>query len=676
MSQSAELKTVLVSDLVNSTHLVEELGDARAAELFHRHEIDARALLQPNRGREIDKTDGFLLLFDRPINAVSYALAYHDGLARLSREFGRPVVARVGIHLGEVTLRENQPEEVGRGAKPLEVDGIAKVIAARLMTLAAPRQTLLTRAAFDLARRSAVHEESLPRTLVWRSHADYRLKGVSEAVEVCEVGVPGVAPLVPPAGSEKAQRVGGSRPGILVLPFPEPESDGDSGHLGDALAEEIITSLSRLDALRVIASSASAQLKGTTKDPRTLGRELGVQYVLQGSLRRAGNKLRIMVQLTRTDRNEVLWGDGYTGKLDDLFEIQEIINRTVADALRLQLTAEEERKLAARPIPNVAAYEYYLRAKQETYRYTCEALDRAQDYLQKGIAILGDNIQLEAALGLVYWQYFNAGIRPDPAYLHKARECAHRIFAIDPDSPDGHRLLGLVEIHAKGDPQEAVRHLKLAVAADPNDTDALAWLSAIYGMAGRSSSAHPLVERLLEIDPITPALRVLPGYLAMVDGDLDRARGLLKQAAALNDANPGVVHAYGQCLAMCGRAEEAHRVFDHLTQTAPDSFFARVGQCYQHALRHQPDQVAARVTPDVREAAASDGQYAWSLAQCFALAGDVEQGLDWLSHAVQHGNWNYPLLADRDPLLVSLRGEQRFRDLMREVRQKWLSFEV
>ena len=676
MSQSAEIKTVLVSDLVNSTHLVDELGDARAAELFRRHEIDARALLRPHRGREIDKTDGFLLLFDRPINAVSYALAYHDGLARLSKEFGRPVVARVGIHLGEVTLRENQPEDVTHGAKPLEADGLAKVIAARLMALAAPRQTLLTRAAFDLARRSAVHEESLPRTLVWRSHADYRLKGVSEAVEVCEVGVPGVAPLVPPAGSEKAQRVGGSRPGILVLPFPEPESDGDSGHLGDALAEEIITSLSRLDALRVIASSASAQLKGTTKDPRTLGRELGVQYVLQGSLRRAGNKLRIIVQLTRTDLNEVLWGDRYTGKLDDLFEIQETINRTVADALRLQLTAEEERKLAARPIPNVAAYEYYLRAKQETYRYTCEALDRAQDYLQKGIAILGDNIQLEAALGLVYWQYFNAGIRPDPEYLRKARECAHRIFAIDPDSPDGHRLLGLVVMHVEGDPQNAVRHLKFAVAADPNDTDALLWLSAIYGLVGRSSSAYPLVERLLEIDPITPVLRVQPGYLAMVDGDLGRARRLLREAAELNEAHPGVLYAYGQCLVMSGHTDEACQVFDRLTQAAPDSFFDQVGQCYQHALAGRADKLAADLTPELREGAGSDGQYAWSLAQCFALAGDTEQGLDWLSRAVQYGNWNYPLFAERDPLLVNLRGEPQFRDLMREVRQKWLSFEV
>jgi tetratricopeptide (TPR) repeat protein len=127
---------------------------------------------------------------------------------------------------------------------------------------------------------------------------------------------------------------------------------------------------------------------------------------------------------------------------------------------------------------------------------------------------------------------------------------------------------------------------------------------------------------------------------------------------------------------MSARADEAHRLFDHLTETAPDSFFAHLGQCYQYALRRQPDQVAARVTPDVRDAAASDGHYAWSLAQCFAVAGDVEEALSWLAQAVHYGNWNYPLLAERDPMLASLRGEQRFRDLMGKLRQEWLNFEV
>jgi tetratricopeptide (TPR) repeat protein len=233
-----------------------------------------------------------------------------------------------------------------------------------------------------------------------------------------------------------------------------------------------------------------------------------------------------------------------------------------------------------------------------------------------------------------------------------------------------------LEMHVEGDPQDAVRHLKFALAADPNDTDALLWLAAIYSLVGRSSSGYPLIERLLEIDPITPVYRVQSGYTAMADGELDRARPLLREAAELNEGHPGILYAYGQCLVMSGQVDEACRVFDRLTQAAPDSFFAQVGHCYQHALAGRADQLSAQLTPEVKEAAGSDGQYAWSVAQCFALAGDAAQGVEWLRRAVQYGNWNYPLLAQRDPLLVSLRGDARFGELMREVRRKWLSFEV
>jgi len=206
-SSAAVLKTLLLSDLVGSTQLVERLGDERAFALFGRHDRLARDLIQAHGGREIDKTDGFLILFDRPIDAVRYAVAYHQAMASLSAESGADVASRVGIHLGEVYLRTNPAEDVARGAKPLEVEGLAKPVAARLMSLATARQTLLTRAAFDLARRAAVGDEQGERALVWLAHGAYLFKGVDEPVKVFEVGVEGVSPLVPPPDSAKVARV-------------------------------------------------------------------------------------------------------------------------------------------------------------------------------------------------------------------------------------------------------------------------------------------------------------------------------------------------------------------------------------------------------------------------------------------------------------------------------------
>jgi serine/threonine-protein kinase len=203
----AVIRTLLLSDLVGSTELLRTLGDLRAASLFAQHDHLARALLAEHDGREIDKTDGFLLLFDRPINAVLYALEYHRALVELGRDIKVPIAARIGVHLGEVMLRENPAADVARGAKPVEVEGLAKPLAARIMSLAAGGQTLITRGAFDLARRAAVDVANVEGEIQWLAHGGYLPKGMDEPIEVFEVGITGEAPLKAPPDSDKVRRV-------------------------------------------------------------------------------------------------------------------------------------------------------------------------------------------------------------------------------------------------------------------------------------------------------------------------------------------------------------------------------------------------------------------------------------------------------------------------------------
>lgn len=205
-AQPATVKTLVVTDLVDSTRLFATLGDQRAARLSARHERIARDLLARCGGREIDKTDGFLLLFERTVDALRFALAYHRALAALAQTEETEIAARVGIHLGEVILRANSPDDVARGAKPVEIEGYAKPVAARVMALAKARQTLLTRGAFDLARVAAAREEVSEDELRWLAHGPYVLKGVAEPVEIFEVGEKGFAPLLVPKSTEKAHR--------------------------------------------------------------------------------------------------------------------------------------------------------------------------------------------------------------------------------------------------------------------------------------------------------------------------------------------------------------------------------------------------------------------------------------------------------------------------------------
>lgn len=221
------IKTLLLLDFVDSTQIVDNLGDQRAAEVFAAHDRIARDLVREYEGQEIDKTDGFLLIFARPFDATRYALAYHKALNELAVERNVPLGARAGIHLGEVVLRANRPEDVARGAKPVELEGLAKPMVARIMSLASAGQTVLTQTAFDLARRAAVGSGDLSTgtggpgdpvspTVEWLEHGFYRLKGIKEPVKVCEVGQRGLAPLSPPADSAKGHRVRSSRRPMVV----------------------------------------------------------------------------------------------------------------------------------------------------------------------------------------------------------------------------------------------------------------------------------------------------------------------------------------------------------------------------------------------------------------------------------------------------------------------------
>src|SRR5438552_2689526 len=187
------VRALLLTDVVDSTQLSERLGEAELAALWAAHDRLARDLLPGRRGREIDKTDGMLLLFEAAADAVAYAMAYQRALAALNP----PLKARAGVHVGPVILRENSPSDVARGAKPLEVEGTAKAVAARVMAIANGGQTLLSADARNALGGITQRVES---------HGHWRMKGIAEPIEVFEVGEAD-APFAPPPDAAKGYRV-------------------------------------------------------------------------------------------------------------------------------------------------------------------------------------------------------------------------------------------------------------------------------------------------------------------------------------------------------------------------------------------------------------------------------------------------------------------------------------
>jgi serine/threonine protein kinase len=301
-----------------------------------------------------------------------------------------------------------------------------------------------------------------------------------------------------PAGERQQQS---DKKSIVVLPFENMSADAENEYFSDGLTDEVITDLSQIGGLRVIARSSSMQLKGSGKDLKTVASELKVRYVLEGSVRKAGNAVRVTAQLIDPIENKHLWAEKYSGKLEDIFEIQEQISRQIVDALKMRLSPEEDQKLAERAIDNVEAYECYQRARHEIYKFTADGLDRALGLIETALEIVGDNELLWAARGSVYWQYVNAAVKADAGYNDQAEECARQVFALNPDSAPGHSLLGMVR-QAQGRPAEAVRSFKTALAIDRQNVYALGELARVYMCVGSESKSRSQVLRALEAAPL------------------------------------------------------------------------------------------------------------------------------------------------------------------------------
>jgi TolB-like protein/class 3 adenylate cyclase len=372
-TSTSAIRTLLLCDLVASTQMVERLGDMPAADVLARHDRIARDLLSDFGGREIDKSDGFLLLFERPIEAVRFALAYQARLDELGAAIGSKVASRVGIHLGEVLLRENPPGDVARGAKPIEVEGLAKALAARVMSLAGNGRILLTRAAYDFARRATVGGTG-EAPLQWAIHGRYQLAGIEEPVEICEVAAAGAAGLSPPADSEKARRADGPTPGgaeaqrpsaaapesvLAVLPFDNLSSDAELQFFSDGVSEDILQRLAGGARLKVIGRTSSFQFRGERK--AEAAQKLNCSHVLDGTIRRAAGRVRISAHLVEASSRTTVWSDRFDRGLEDIFAVQDEISECIARALDKAFFGSSRQAI------DPAVYDLYLRASPKSY---------------------------------------------------------------------------------------------------------------------------------------------------------------------------------------------------------------------------------------------------------------------------------------------------------------------
>ena len=476
------------------------------------------------------------------------------------------------------------------------------------------------------------------------------------------------------AGVQAVSATPEARRSIAVLPFTNLSIDPENAYFADGLTEELIADLSTVRLLRVISRTSSMVFRDSRKDVKTIARKLGVRYILQGSVRRAGEQLRVSAQLIDASSDDHVWAEHFDGTVEDIFAIQERLARVIVAALELRLTDDEQRRLAARPIHDLHAYECYLRARYESWRWRRDAIDHAIQLLHNGLAIVGDNARLYAALGHAYLQYREAGIDFSARPLDEAERCAHKVSMLEPRSASGFRLRGWIQ-YSRGLIQDAVRNLKAALAVDPNDADALLLLCNCYLISGKVSATRPLIGQVLKLDPLTPLARCLPGFADVSEGKF-RAIGPYREMFEMDPGNPMARLFYLWILTLNGRADAVATVLEGFSQAERDGVPARVARFLADAAFHRQHDPVPTVTPDVEAVAKESDVFARFLAEGYAMAGAPERALHWLAIAVERGYINYPFLARYDPCFEPLRTLPQFQQLLEPVRKRWLSFET
>ena len=363
------LAAILAADVAGYSRLMGEDEEGTLAALTaHLSELIEPCITE-HRGRVVKTMgDGLLAEFASVVDAVRCAVAFQAGMKERNVDIpeDRRIAFRIGVNLGDVIVRDD------------DVFGDGVNVAARLEGLATPDGIVVSGMVHEAVRSKldVAFDDLGPRAV----------KNIAEPIHAFSIQKTAGGP-APDGTNEATHPPLPDKPSIAVLPFENMSSDPEQDYFSDGISEDIITDLSKIPDLMVIARNSTFVYKGRHVSLRDVGRELGVRYVLEGSVRKAGERVRITAQLIDATDDSHVWADRYDGALDDIFSLQDLVTGEIVTALELQLRAPDRAMAADRSEPSVEAYDHVLRARQFIFRYTREANAAARAEIEEALAI-------------------------------------------------------------------------------------------------------------------------------------------------------------------------------------------------------------------------------------------------------------------------------------------------
>ena len=537
--QSGKLAVILHADVAGSTELVQQdeyLAHERIQETFRR--FGDTITKYQGHVREL-RGDALLAEFERASSAVSAALAFQADHSEYTATLNDPIrpTVRVGIAMGEVIIADDT------------ITGVGVVVAQRLEQLSEPGGVVIQGAIY----------ETIPRRLPFSydNLGNQELKGFEEPIRAYSVSLdagnnkPPAAESVSPI--EKPTLALPDKPSMAVLPFTNMSGDPEQEYFSDGITEDVITELSRFQSLFVIARNSSFTYKSQAVDVKRVGRELGVHYVVEGSVRKVGQRVRITAQLVDTANGNHIWAEHYDRKLEDIFAVQDEVAQTIVSVLPGRLDDAAFERTKRKPTENLTAYDYVLRGIKIFKHMTRENCAKASQMFTKAIELDPEYARAHTLLANTHiWSVFMEWSTKEA--LGKAMECCEVALAFDDKDSRAHTAICFVLFLRRQD-EESENHFQRAMILNPNDPDIAAFRADVLVYLGRWEEALEWINKAKRLNPFHPEYydwyRALVLYSAH---QYEQAVKAIKEMMNLDRWH----HAYlAACLGQLGRLEEA-----------------------------------------------------------------------------------------------------------------------
>ena len=506
-------------------------------------------LIIQHSGRVIDSPgDNLLAEFGSAVDALECAVYIQKRLKKENARFvdDKRLQFRIGVNIGDVI--QDGDRIYGSGVN----------IAARIEGLADPGGICISRNTYDQVKdKLQIGFEYL---------GEHEVKNIKEPVRLYKV----LLDSDPPATLIDEPLELPDKPSIAVLPFVNMSGDPSQEYFSDGITEDLITDLSKVSELFVIARNSAFTFKNKTVRVQDVGKELRVRFILEGSIRKVGNRVRINAQLIDAISGGHLWAERYDRDLVDIFDLQDEVTQKIVAALTLNLTKSEEKQLAHRSTENLKAYDCVLRGMKEYWKYTKEGNSQAQVLFQKAIELDPYYAEAYSWLGLSLLHSWTQAWNKEPQILDRAYQIAKQALTLNDSLSEAHRILGDIYLFQK-EHAKAVSEFKEAISLNPNYADALAGLADVFNWAGKPEDAISLIKKAMHLNPHHNAWYPYTlGFSYIFLQQIEKAVDILQRGLIHNPDFLGIHLALAGLYAEMDRIEDANMEVEEVLRLSPD----------------------------------------------------------------------------------------------------------